>query len=431
MALFLALIAVGTLLLMLPVMTPGQGPSAGLPTALFTATSAVTVTGLSTVDVQAAWTTTGQAVILLLIQLGGFGIATTAALASLVFAKRLDLRSRLRTQAETPWLTMGELSQVLRLMLRITVVVEACVGLVLMLRFWSGYGHSPLTAGWEGLFLSVSAFNNAGFSVFSNGLMDYNTDPVILGAIALAIIIGGLGVPVLIQVRAHWRRPRRMSVHAKLTVYASLGLIVAGAVLLYVTEFGQWAQWGGNPSTMVLNALFSSVTSRTAGFNSVDYGQTSPASLLITAVLMFIGGGSASTAGGIKVTTFVVLFMVFVAEVRGDRDVMVAGRRIPERVQRAAIAVTFSYLVVTAAGLLIILEFESLPLQDVVFETVSAVTTTGLSTGITGELSWVSQVVLIVLMFIGRLGTVTLTTAFALRQRRVPYRVPEGWPIVG
>ncbi|MEI2716963.1 MAG: potassium transporter TrkG [Candidatus Nanopelagicales bacterium] len=428
---FAATIWVGTGLLLLPVMTPGE-QRATFMEAFFTATSAVTVTGLVTVDTAVAWTGWGQAVILGLIQIGGLGMIVTGTLLVLIIGRRLGLRSRVLAQAETPGLSVGDVRRMVRFIVVVTLLVEATGAVALTLRWWVAY-HQPLSeAAWNGLFHSVSAFNNAGFSTYSDNLIGFNADPVVLGVIMILIIVGGLGFPVWYQTRGRLTRPRRWSLHVRLTVATTLALIVVGAVLMTWFEWTHAETLGQSSSgTTILNGLFASVTARTAGFNAINYADATEETLLTTVILMFIGGGSASTAGGIKVTTFVVLVLMVVAEARGDRDVNSGDRRIAEKTQRSAVAIGTIYILLATIGLMILTAVTEFPLQDLVLETVSAIATVGLSTGITYDMPVGGQAVLIVLMFVGRLGAMTLATALALRHRTLSYRLPEGRPIVG
>lgn len=428
---FAALIALGTGLLLLPIMTPGDN-RASLMEAFFTSTSAVTVTGLATVDTATAWTGWGQAVILGLIQIGGLGMIVTGTVLVLIIGRRMGLRSRVLALAETPGLTLGQVRRMVRFIVVVTLTVEAVGAAVLALRWRVAYGQSWPEAAWNGLFHSVSALNNAGFSTYSDNLIGFQSDPVILGSIMVLIVVGGLGFPVWYQLRGRWTRPKDWSIHVRLTVATTMALIVVGAVLL------TWFEWThketlGNVSAgnTILNGLFASVTARTAGFNAINYGDATQETLLVTIILMFIGGGSASTAGGIKVTTFIVLVLMVVAEARGDRDVNSGDRRLPEKVQRSAVAIATAYALLVTVGLMLLTAVTEFDIGDVMFEAVSALATVGLSTGITPQMPASGQLVLIALMFIGRLGAMTLATAFALRASRLSYRLPEGRPIVG
>ena len=422
--------AIGTLLLMLPTSRVGDG-GAPFVTALFTATSAVCVTGLTVVDTATYWTVPGQVVILALIQIGGFGIMTLASLIALFLARRMGLRTRLTAAAETKSVGLGDVRRVLRGVFLITVVVESTIAVLLTLRFRAEYDDSWGTAAWHGLFHAVSAFNNAGFALFSDNLMGFLGDEFVLMPISVAIIIGGLGFPVLVEL-LRTRRPRAWSLHTRLTLLMTGFLLVGGT--LFITS----AEWG-NPGTLgpfgplgkLLGGWFHAVQPRTAGFNAWDYGQATDETLLGTILLMFVGGGSAGTAGGLKVTTFIVLFFVIVAEVRGDEDVIAFDRRIEHRVIRQAITVALLGVAAVVGGTMVLTELTDLPFRDVLFETTSAFATVGLSTGITPKIGDAGQFVLVALMFLGRLGPITLVSALALRERNRRYRYPEGAPLIG
>lgn len=428
---FLAAIAMGTVLLMLPLSRAGDGSAPPL-TALFTSTSAVCVTGLIVEDTPVYWSRFGQAVILGLFQIGGFGIMTGATLLGLLVTQRIRLRDRLVAQAETKILGLGNVASVLRLVLVATVTVEIAIAAILTLRFRFTYDNTWGEALWHGLFHAVSAFNNAGFSTYSDSLMGFVVDPLIVIPIMAAIVLGGLGFPVLYELRRDLRRPSRWSVHTKITV-AATGLLLTGGFVAIL-----WSEWT-NPGTLgflgtadkMLASAFHSVSARTAGFNSLDVGAFTPETIVVNDMLMFIGGGSAGTAGGIKVTTFFLLAFVIWAEVRGDPDTTAFGRRIPAAAQRQALTVALLGVAFVALGTLALLTLTDFELSDVLFEVISAFGTVGLSTGITFDLPPAAQGVIIVLMFVGRVGSITVATALALRSRKRLYRFPEERPIVG
>ena len=428
---FLAAILVGTLLLMLPAAS-ADGSSAPLLTALFTATSAVCVTGLIVVDTPVYWSGLGQVIILALFQVGGFGIMTGATLLGLLVTDRLRLGFRLIAQAETRSLGLGDVVGVLKLVVLVTVAVELLVATMLALRLHYGYGEDWGQALWNGVFLSVSAFNNAGFSTYSDSLMSFATDAAVLVPIMAAITLGGLGFPVLYELRrrrGHWRG---WSVHTKITLLGSAILVVGGTLAIFVYEYANAATLAPlDTGGRLLGALFHSVSARTAGFNTVDVGAMQPQTLAVHYVLMFIGGGSAGTAGGIKVTTFFLLGFVVWAEVRGSGDTVAFRRRISSETQRQALAIVLLGVSVLAVATLALLSVSDLPLQELMFEAISAFATVGLSTGITAELPPSGQLILVVLMFVGRVGTITVATALALRSKHSPFRYPEERPIVG
>lgn len=400
--------------------------------ALFTAVSAVCVTGLITVDTATFWSGFGQAVILGLIQVGGLGIMVVATLLGLLVSKRLGLRTRLNTAAETKSLGLGDVRRVLVGVVRTSLLFEAGGAVVLALAFGIGHGEGVGRSVWLGVFHSVSAFNNAGFALFSDNMIGFSTDPFVSLPLCVLVVAGGLGFPVLFELRREWRTPRRWSLHTKIVVSAYGVLLAAGATLFWALE---WT----NPKTLgpmsvagkAVAGLFQGVQPRTAGFNSVSTGDLNPETLLGTDVLMFIGGGSAGTAGGIKVTTFVVLLFVIWSEVRGDRSVTAFGRRIPREAQRQALTVALLSVAAVVGSTAVLLVLTPFSLDQVLFETVSAFATVGLSTGITADVGAAGQLLLAGLMFLGRLGPVTLASALALRSRPRLYDVPHERPIIG
>lgn len=427
---FATTILIGTALLALPVSRSGEG-SAPLITALFTSTSAVCVTGLVTVDTGTYWSSFGQAVVLGLIQVGGFGIMTMASLLGILVARRLSLRSRITAAAEIKSVGIGDIRRVLAGVAKVTVLVELAVAVVLTLRLTFAYDVPIGRATYLGAFHAVSAFNNAGFGLYPDSLMRFVNDPLVCLPIAFAVILGGIGFPVLLELRRHLP-PRLWSLHTKLTVSTTLLLLLLGTVLTTVGEWANTRTLGDLAPVAKLHAgFFHSVMARTAGFNSLDIGAMTEGTWLGTVALMFIGGGSAGTAGGIKVTTFAVLFFVILAEVRGDRDSNAFAHRIDVRAQRQALTVALLAVGAVVAGTLALLEMSRFSLGEVLFEVTSAFATVGLSTGITADLSAASQVVLALLMFLGRLGPITLVSALALRQRQQRFRLPEGRPIIG
>jgi trk system potassium uptake protein TrkH len=429
--LFLLAIAIGTVVLSLPISKAGTG-SAPLLVSLFTATSAVSVTGLITVDTATYWSPFGQTVILLLFQVGGFGIMTAAVVLGLVAGRDFRLRDRLVTQVERDRLVPGNARSVLYLVFVVTIVVEAVIAVVLSLRLRGFHGESWGDAVWHGVFHAVSAFNNAGFSSYSDSVMGFQHDPWILGPIMFAVIVTSLGFPVIQELRGRPFTPRRWTLHAKITLIGTAVLLASGFVAILASEWDNPATLGPMEwSSKMLNAAFHSVMPRTAGFNSVDVGAFRIETLSFNYILMFIGGGSAGTAGGIKITTFFLLLMVVWSEIRGQRDAELMGRRVGYRVERQALAVAVLAGILIGIGTVILLATTPLPLSSALFEVISAFSTVGLSTGITADLPPVAQVTLIVLMYVGRVGTITVATALALAQTRRPYRYPEENPIVG
>lgn len=428
---FALAVALGTLLLLLPIARAGQG-GAPVLTALFTSTSAVCITGLTVESTPSYWSGFGEVVIMALIQVGGFGIMTAASLLGLVTSRRLGLRARLTAQTETKAVGIGDVRRVVRTVALFSVALEGCTAVALSVRWWLAYDESLPRAAYLGLFHAVSAFNNAGFALYGDSLEGFATDPWISLSIAAAVIAGGLGFPVLFELRRELTRPRKWSLHTKVTVTTTTILFAVGAVAITALEWTNEGTLGPlSVPGKLLAGFFQGVTPRSSGFNSVDYAQMDQASLLVTDVLMFIGGGSAGTAGGIKVTTFAILAIVIYAALRGDPDVNVAHRRVSTATQQQALTVALLAVGMVMASTIALLIATPLTLEQALFEVISAFATVGLSTGITADLPAGGQLLLIALMFIGRLGPITVASALALRERPILYRLPEERPIIG
>jgi Trk-type K+ transport system membrane component len=430
-AAFAVAILVGTGLLMLPVARAGPG-GAPLDVANFTAASAVCVTGMIVVDTPTYWTPFGHVVILLLVQAGGLGFMASASLLALATSRRIGLRQRLLAQTEINLVQLGETRRVLLGVAAFSVLFEALAAAVLAGRFLVGYGEPPGRAAWLGLFHSVSAFNNAGFVLYHDSLIGFVEDGWVSLTVALAVIAGGLGFPVLIELVRMPTRPGRWSLHTKLTLTMTWVLLVAGTLAILGLEWSNPATFGRlDLPGKLLAGFFQGVMPRSGGFNSVDYGAMEETSWLVTEILMFIGAGSAGTSGGIRVTTFAVLTLMISAEARGLPTVNAFRRRIPGGAQRQALAVALIGLGAVVVGTMAITAQSGFPLSRTLFEASSAFGTTGLSTGITGQLPQPALNILILLMFLGRTGPITLATALALREHEPRYRYPEERPIIG
>jgi trk system potassium uptake protein len=424
-------ILVGTVLLLLPHARAGPG-GAPLHVATFTAASAVCVTGLVVVDTATYWTTLGQVIILLLIQAGGLGFMALASLLALAMSRRLGLRQRLLAQTEINVTQLGETRRVLLGVAAFSVAFEGLAAAVLTGRLWLGYGEPFDRAAWSGLFHSVSAFNNAGFALYRDNLVGFVDDGWVSLTVTLAVIAGGLGFPVLLELLRASRRPSRWSLHTKLTLTMTWILLAVGTLAVLGFEWSNPATFGPlDVPGKLLAGFFQGANPRTAGFNTVDYAAMDESSWLVTDILMFIGAGSAGTTGGIRVTTFAVLVLMVAAEARGRSTVNAFGRRIPQGAQRQALAVTLIGLGAVVAATLAITAQSGLPLSRTLFEAFSAFGTVGLTTGITPQLPVPSQNLLILLMFLGRTGPITLATALTFREREPRYRYPEDRPIIG
>jgi trk system potassium uptake protein len=424
-------ILVGTVLLALPAARAGPG-AAPLHVATFTATSAVCVTGLVVTDTATYWSTFGQALILLLIQAGGLGFMVLASLLALAMSRRLGLRQRLLAQTEINVAQLGETRQVLLGVAAFSVAFEVLAAAVLAGRLWLGYGEPFGRAVWLGLFHAVSAFNNAGFALYSDNLVGFVDDGWVSLTVTLAVIAGGLGFPVLIELVRRPVRTAHWTLHTKLTLTMTWVLLAVGTLAVLGFEWSNPATFGPlDLPGKLLAGFFHGANPRTAGFNSVDYAAMGETSWLVTDVLMFIGAGSAGTSGGIRVTTFAVLVLMIAAEARGLSTVNAFGRRIPQAAQRQALTVTLIGLGAVVLATLAITAQSGFPLSRTLFEAFSAFGTVGLTTGITPQLPLSSQNILILLMFLGRTGPITLATALALRDRQPRYRYPEERPIIG
>jgi potassium uptake TrkH family protein len=428
---FGAMVGLGTLLLMTPIAT-ASGRDTSLLHALFTATSAVCVTGLAVVDTATHWTGFGQGVILLLVQLGGLGIVTVVSVALLLVSDRIGLSHTRILAADIGTNTYSNIGQLVRSIVITTLAFEAFFAALLAARFFFAYDYEFVTAVVHGVFHSVSAWNNAGFALYTDNFMGFANDWFVSIVLCLAVIIGGIGFPVLRSLAVHRTNWRLWSLHSKLMVSATAVLLVVGTIMFLVFEWSNPDTLGALPAaSRPHSAFFHSVQTRTAGFNSVDVASLSEESLVVSTILMFIGAGSASPAGGIKVTTFALLAFVIWAEVRGDRDVNVFRRRISEGVQRQAITVALVGVGVLTTSTLLLMVLGDAGLTAAAFEVSSALATVGLSTGISAGAGAPSQVLLVVLMFVGRIGPVVLAAAITLRLRPNMYRFPMDRPLIG
>ncbi|WP_225752906.1 TrkH family potassium uptake protein [Actinotalea sp. Marseille-Q4924] len=430
LSVFAAVVALFTGLLLLPQATAGV-ESAAFVDALFTATSAVCVTGLTTVDTATYWSGFGQAVILVAIKIGGLGIMTLASLLGMAVSRRIGLTQRLLTASETKTAQLGEVGSLVRVVIITSLTLEAAIALVLIPRFLT-LGESLGDALWHGVFYAVSAFNNAGFVSTPEGLMPYVGDWWMNVPIILGVFIGSLGFPVILNLARRRTDVGRWSLHTKLTLTVSSLLVGVGALAIGSFEWRNPDTFGPlDVPSKVLASIFASVMPRSGGFSTVETGDMYEATWLLTDALMFVGGGSASTAGGIRVTTLAVLMLAILAEARGDHDLEAFGRRIPRDTLRLSIAVAFIGATTVLVASLLLLEITRLRLDVVLFETISAFATVGLTTGITPTLPDSGKYVITALMFIGRTGTMTVAAALALRDRRRVIRYPEERPIIG
>jgi trk system potassium uptake protein TrkH len=394
--------------------------------ALFTATSAVCVTGLIVVDTATYFTRWGQGFILLLIQLGGLGMITFATLIIVSLGRRLSLVQEEITAGAAMVAPNVEYRHLTRSVVIFTFIMEAAGALILWLLWFRQLG--PVNALWHAVFQSISAFCNAGFSTFSDSLMGFQLAPGVLLTIMMLIVVGGIGFLTIDELylaqRAHASaRPFRISLHTRLVLAATAILLLGGWVVYLASEWN--ATLGDMPIwARVANAMFMSVTARTAGFNTVDYAQTEDGTDFFTILLMAIGGSPGSTAGGIKTTTFALIGLLAWSRLRGDRVVNVAGRSVPdETVQRSVGLFAAAFGTMTLAILLFtyteggmgFAAGRNTPFLAYMFEAVSAFNTVGLSMGVTPDLSYLGRVLTVLLMYVGRVGPLTFAAAIALR----------------
>lgn len=431
---FAALIATGTALLLLP-QSHVQKPLSFIE-ALFTATSATCVTGLTVIDISTRLSLFGQIVVLILIQTGGLGIITFSTFFIYLLSRRLSIRNRevlLQSLSQHPVKDMGKL---LLTVFQVTGVIEALGAACLWLRMRQDV--PGIRAVYLACFHSVSAFCNAGFSLFPDSLIRYGDDVIVTMTVMVLIVLGGIGFIVLFDIHRAWQAWRhgmrfKISYHSRIVLITSGLLIAVGAVLLACCEWSNALRFC-SPKAKVLAPLFQSVSARTCGFNTLDLGGVTDASLLVLTILMFIGASPASTGGGIKTSTVAVLFAMVRAHLRGHEDINLRNRRIPPEIIFRAVSVAFCSAVVIGIAVLVLMLCENgaaahpqsrLGFIELLFEAVSAFGTVGLSTGITASLHEPSRIVLILLMYIGRVGPLLLAIELAGEMRKPPYRLPE------
>lgn len=430
MAVFAAIIAVVTGLLSLPFATQ-SGSRAPFADALFNATSAVCVTGLATVDTANYWSIFGQVVIAIGISIGGLGVMTLASLLGLAVSRHIGLTQRMLAASETKTAQLGQVGSLLRSVVITALVADFAIFVVLFPRFLT-LGYSFMKSLWYALFTAISIFNNAGFVVLPHGLAPHVSDVWMILPIILGTAVGAVGFPVIMDVTRNWRRPGRLTLHSKLTLTTYVALAIIGALMVGAAEWSNPDTYGQlSVSDRVMHSLLAGVNARSSGISVLDVGAMTRGTWFIQDILMFIGGGSASTAGGIKVTTIAVLTLAVLAEARGDRDIEAFGRRVPPSTVRLAVAVTMIGAFLVALATLILLTITSYSLDVVLFEVISAFGTCGLSTGITQSLPDGGKYVLSALMYLGRTGTMTFAAALALRERRRVIRMPDERPIIG
>jgi len=418
---FLAVILLGTVLLALPA-TSRSGKGIGLFDSLFTATSAVCVTGLVAVDTGTTFSLFGQIVLLVLIQVGGLGFMVFATMIMVALGRKISIRGRMLIRESMNGASLSDLGRLTWLYLLLALGFELAGTAMLSIRFVPLFGWKHGI--WMALFHAVSAFCNAGFDLFGNyaSLTAFSGDPLVLLTVAALIILGGLGFAVILETLRNRQGFRSLSLHTRIVLVTTLGLVLTGTVFYWLAERTNAETLAGmGEGEKVLNAFFQSVTMRTAGFNSFDLSRFRDGSKLFSSVLMMIGASPASTGGGIKTTTFAALVLLMLSVVRGENEVNVARRRLSGDIARRALAVAVLFLTTLVTGTLVISFIENgrFPLEDILFEASSAMGTVGVSAIGTPALQPASRAVLLPMMFLGRVGPLTLAFALAKRQGKL------------
>jgi trk system potassium uptake protein TrkH len=434
---FLAIIAVGGVLLSLPI-SAAAGRTVSVIDALFTSVSAVCVTGLITVDTPVDYSRFGQVIVLLLIQAGGLGYMTLSTVFVSALGRNVSLQERLTLQEALNVQDMEGLVRFAGTVLKLTLVIEGIGAAILALRWWPVMGAGD--ALWHGVFHAVSAFNNAGFALWSDNLTSWRGDVTVNLVITFLIIAGGLGFFVWAELIGLRRRNVRLSVHTRLVLVASAALLVGGTVAFLALEWHNPRTLGPLPfGDRMLAAWFQSVTARTAGFNTIDIGAMTAPALFVMMALMFIGASPGSTGGGVKTTTFSITLAALWATVRGADDTVIFKRRLAAEVVAKAFFISLIAFVALNAVAWLVLLTEGRDLMKTLFETTSAFGTVGLSMGeqgapvsLSGFFSPAGKLLMMAMMFIGRVGPLTLAIAVAKRSgARARLQYPEGRILIG
>ena len=428
---FAAAIFIGAILLSLPISSI-DGKTTSFIDSLFTATSAVCVTGLVVLDTGTHWNYFGKTVVLLLIEIGGLGFMSFATLIALILGKKITLRERLVMHEAMNSFNLQGLVKMVRYILTFTFSVQLIGAMILSTQFIPIYGLGKGI--YYGIFHSVSAFCNAGFDLIGNfgSLTSFAKNPVIILTIATLIIIGGLGFAVWAEIYSY-RGIKKLSLHTKLVIVTTAALLIIGWVLMLLFEINNPATLGSmNFKGKLANSLFASVTPRTAGFNSISTSDMTTPGRFLTMILMFIGGSSGSTAGGIKVTTFSIIILTVIAIIKGKDDTEVFQRRLSNDLVRRSFAITtLAFILIIIVTMLLSISEVGASLEYVFYEAISAFGTVGLSLGLTTELSFIGKIIISFTMYCGRLGPLTLALALAKIKINNKIRYPEDKVLVG
>ena len=440
---FASLILLFTALLSLPI-SAASGKVTNLADALFTAVSTICVTGLTTVDMSSHWSPFGNVVLFIGVNIGGMGVLTLASLMGLVISKRLGLRAKLIAAGDTnpmrahggvvnesQTVRLGEVGQLLTTVALSTLVIEGVVAVLLYPGLVMA-GIDPLTALWEAPYYAAMSFTNTGFTPNEGGVAvfadAYNVHIVLM----ISVFLGSIGFPVIYTLARHVWHVKKWSLHSKLTLITTVLLFLLGALAFLALEYNNPRTFGSMDAVdTTMQALFLSAMTRSGGFSVIDIADLNGSSMLAACMLMFVGGGSASTAGGIKVTTLAVLAIAVWSEAKGRGSVEAFGRRIPSDVQRVALSVVAWGATIVALSTIVIAQITKADIIDVLFDVISAFGTVGLSSGLTAELPDAGKYILAATIFMGRIGTVTLAAAVAATSRSQYYSLPVERPIVG
>ena len=426
---FLVAIFIGAIILSLPISSK-SGEATNFVDAIFTSTSAVCVTGLITLNTSAHWSTFGQIVIMTLIEIGGLGFMSFAVLISLILGKKITLRERLVMQEAMNTYSIQGLVRMVKYILIFTFSVQFFGALLLSTQFVPEYGIGRGI--FYSVFHSISAFCNAGFDLFGTSLINYYDNSVVILVISALIIIGGLGFAVLLEIY-EFKGIKKLSIHSKLVIITTVILVFGGTILMLLFEFNNPESIGNmNIKDKLLNSFFASVSPRTAGFNSVPTEGMTLAGKFLTIVLMFIGGSPGSTAGGLKTVTFGLLVLTVISVIKGREDTEVFGRRFTKELVYKAFTLLFigvSLVIITT----MILSYTEVGASfiDLLYEATSGFGTVGLTLGLTPSLSPIGKILMILMMYFGRVGPLTVVLSLTRKRKKSGYKYPEGKILIG
>ena len=425
---YLFVITIGTFLLMLPQASTTRG-SIGFLTALFTATSATCVTGLIVVNTSTAFTVFGQVVIMALIQVGGLGIMIMSTLIALILGKKISLKERILIQEDLNQFKISGLLRLIQYVIALTLTIQGIGAIFLFIRL--RYDYSIFRSIYFSIFHAISAFNNAGFDLFGTSLEGYFGDPIINLTIISLIVLGGLGFAVIVELLG-WEGKKKFSLQTKLVLTVTGLLTIVSFAIIFVLETGNLNTIAdASLGDKIISSFFLSITPRTAGFNTIPTGSLRSTTLFFIVIAMFIGASPGSTGGGIKTTTFGLIVVTAFNKIKNKKDIEFYKRRVDYEVVFKALTIILLALMIVLLMTFILTITEDGQFLEILFEVVSAFGTVGLSTGITGELTSIGRVLIIITMFLGRVGPLTLALALGQKVKHGKYRYPEEKIMVG